>query len=217
MFKEIPGYSDYEVDHWGNVWSKKLKRFIPKHAGPDGYAQLNLKNDKSKTYPARLHHLILLAHVGPRPEGYVGSHKNDIKYDNQLSNLEWTTKEENAKNKCRNGKSQKGEKVHSSKLKEYDVLFIRDNYPKKSAANLAKKFNVSIRTINSIITFKTWKHVGGKTHKTHILSRDLIINIRKEFNRIGKKSNATELAFKYDIPRRAIVRIVNFKTYGRIK
>ena len=42
-----------------------------------------------------VHHAVLLAWVGPRPEGYECDHLNGNGADNRLENLEWVTPEEN--------------------------------------------------------------------------------------------------------------------------
>ena len=55
----------------------------------------------------------------------------------------------------------KGERNGNSKLKENDVLKIRNIYKPKiyTRARLAKKFNVSIVTIDKIIWREIWKHI----------------------------------------------------------
>ena len=56
-----------------------------------------------------------------------------------------------------------GEKSGMSKLKEKDVIWIRNNYKprdsKLGAKALAKKFKVEVGTINNITRGKTWKHL----------------------------------------------------------
>jgi len=54
---------------------------------------------------------------------------------------------------------QKGEARHNSKLDPSKVLYIRENYGKKSANALAKELGVHITTVISAATSKTWKHV----------------------------------------------------------
>ncbi len=53
------------------------------------YVQLSHFND------IFVHHAVLLAWVGPRPEGYECDHLNGNGADNRLENLEWVTPEEN--------------------------------------------------------------------------------------------------------------------------
>lgn len=57
-------------------------------------------------------------------------------------------------NKCR---SLKGEKHHKTKLKTANVVYIRNSKRKKKF--LAKKFSVSISTINDIKQRRSWTHI----------------------------------------------------------
>lgn len=53
----------------------------------------------------------------------------------------------------------RGEKHPSCKLSEDQVLAIRDEYPSRSAAKIAKDYGVSQMTILNIVNWKVWKHV----------------------------------------------------------
>lgn len=58
--------------------------------------------------------------------------------------------------RCRGG-SMQGEQHHKAKLTEKDIVSIRQD--SRSCTELANKYNVSIGTISSIKTFRTWRHV----------------------------------------------------------
>lgn len=58
--------------------------------------------------------------------------------------------------RCKGGIMQ-GEHHHKAKLTKKDILSIRQDL--KSCTELSKKYNVSIATISSIKTGKTWRHV----------------------------------------------------------
>lgn len=49
-----------------------------------------------------VHHLVLEAFVGPRPEGAHACHRDDNPSDNRLENLYWGTPEDNMADKVRN-------------------------------------------------------------------------------------------------------------------
>lgn len=53
--------------------------------------------------PVYLHHAILEAFVGPRPEGCVGRHLDDNPRNNRLDNLEWGTRSQNTLDMVKNG------------------------------------------------------------------------------------------------------------------
>lgn len=50
-----------------------------------------------------IHCLVLEAFVGPRPDRYMGCHRNDDPCDNRLDNLYWGTATENSLDTVRNG------------------------------------------------------------------------------------------------------------------
>ena len=68
----------------------------------NGYPCLTLyKGAKGKLF--YVHRLVLEAFVSHRPKGMECNHKNGIKTDNRLKNLEWCTRSENLKHAFRIG------------------------------------------------------------------------------------------------------------------
>lgn len=55
----------------------------------------------------RVHLLVLEAFVGPRPDGHVACHSDDVYTNNTLSNLRWDLPAANYEDQKRNGKSGK--------------------------------------------------------------------------------------------------------------
>jgi hypothetical protein len=178
IFKDIPGFEGYyQISNRGiaksiertTIRSDGLKQtFKGKILKPSvnefGYMFVCLsKNGKIKMM--RVHRLVASAFI-PNPENKPEvNHKNGVKSDNELSNLEWNTRIENVRHFCKTGlkKAFKGEENYNSKLTESDVMFIRNNYthrhPKFNTVAFSKKFGVHNTVISSIVTFKTWKHV----------------------------------------------------------
>lgn len=120
-WKPVVGYeSFYEVSTRGRV--KSLDREIEGHT-PGGLRCRWLRRgrvlrhipDSDKYHGVRLsvdgkakrrlvHHLVLEAFVGRRPDGLEGCHDNDDKDDNTLENLRWDTSSENKRDWLRNGR-----------------------------------------------------------------------------------------------------------------
>ena len=96
------------------------------------------------------------------------NHIDGNKSNNHVSNLEWCTTQENLEHKRINnlGKTLKaklsatGENNSQAKLKEDEVLYIRENaITRKDAIRLSNELNVSIATIYDIKNKRSWSHI----------------------------------------------------------
>ena len=85
--KEFPDYVFYEN---GEIFNKKLNRFLKQCNDKDGYKLVSLYG---KTF--RVHRLIAKAFIPNVENKAVVNHLNGIKYDNSVENLEWCTNSEN--------------------------------------------------------------------------------------------------------------------------
>lgn len=110
-------------------------------------------------------HLVLLAFVGPCPNGMECCHWDDDPSNNVLSNLRWGTKEDNARDAIRNGKHVpvKGEDNGRAKLTASKVVLVRmlhETMPDvwKSQV-LARVFGVTNAVIWHVLKRRTWRHV----------------------------------------------------------
>lgn len=104
-WKPIPGYEDYEVSDAGHIaWnSPKGRKMLRPGTNTSGHQTVGLYKDgrRSKKY---IHELVLLAHVGERPKGYVACHYDDQPANNTLDNLRWDTPRANLLDAIRNGR-----------------------------------------------------------------------------------------------------------------
>lgn len=80
-----------------------------------GYVYVSL-NAAGRRRSAKVHHLVLEAFVGPRPEGLECCHGNGDPTDNRLENLRWDTFEANVADRVAGGK---GRKTYCPKKHEY--------------------------------------------------------------------------------------------------
>lgn len=110
-WRTIPGYEGaYEVSDMGRVRSltrldtrgrlRRGKLLSPRNAR-SGHLAIALHNGSRRNF--LVHHLVLMAFVGPRPEGMEGCHENDIPNDNRVENLRWDTRSANLRDSVRNG------------------------------------------------------------------------------------------------------------------
>jgi len=143
-------------------YSSKLKK-LSKDSG--GYLQVGVY-DESKSLKKLLsvHRLVAQTFI-PNPENKREvNHKDGVKWNNSVNNLEWNTYRENQEHAYNTG-------LKTRKLTEKDVLFIRkNNYKlpnqygklpkgKYSQTELSEMFNVKPSTISDIIKRKVWKHI----------------------------------------------------------
>lgn len=95
LIKDIKGYEDlYAITTFGRVWSYKNQKFLRPGLDKDGYQLVNLcVNYKKRTF--KVHRLVAEAFI-PNPDGKPQvNHKDEVKTNNSVSNLEWATIKEN--------------------------------------------------------------------------------------------------------------------------
>ncbi|EJQ77732.1 NUMOD4 motif-containing HNH endonuclease [Bacillus toyonensis] len=162
----IEGGESYEVSNFGRIRSvdrigicgRNFKgRELKPATSKKGYKLVCLAHEGTgKTY--RLHRLIALAFIPNVEDKPEVNHINGVKDDNRVSNLEWSTSQENSRHAFDNGlvPIKQGSNHHRAKLSEDDVRFIRENYLEITQKKLAEMFNVSASIINKIVNYKTY-------------------------------------------------------------
>jgi hypothetical protein len=95
-WKDIPGFeSRYIVSSFGNVASIIFtKRILKQHKHVKGYLKVRLMKDRVY-YDFFVHRLVMHAFIGE--SDLQVNHKNGIKTDNNIKNLEYNTASENLK------------------------------------------------------------------------------------------------------------------------
>ena len=102
---EIPAFKKYEVTDSGKIRNTNTKRELSLTPDPSGYVVMSLfDNDNVRISSVRLHILIAIVFI-PNPDGKkTVNHKNKIRNDNNISNLEWFTSAEQNKHSADGGK-----------------------------------------------------------------------------------------------------------------
>ena len=145
-----------EVSNLGNVRTKRGPK--KKTLRSCGYEIVSIKV-KGKAYTRYVHRLVASAFLG---DGEVVNHKDGIKNNNNLSNLEWTTQAENVQHAINTlgvsmVRNTKGSKNGRAKLNLDIANDIRDSIANGSTqSSQAKLYKISPSTINDIVHNRKW-------------------------------------------------------------
>lgn len=177
MWKPVLGFEGlYEISNLGRV--NRLKRVIRQKArvmqnhtlkemflkiqtNIDGYYVVKLSKN-GRVYEKRINRLIAEAFI-PNPKNLpVVNHKDTIKTNNSVSNLEWCTVAHNNRHAFANNLMNhfKGEEYPGAKLNVEKIKYIRKKYKAgKTQKELAELFQICQQAVSKIIHRKLWGHI----------------------------------------------------------
>lgn len=170
QYRLLEGYTGYRIGSDGSVWTRKIRRsgvltddwtLMKTRLDHAGRPRLSLINDDGKKMFFNVCRLVLLAFVGPCPEGLECCHRNGNARDNRRRNLRYGTRTSNARDKIIHGTQPRGEKAGAAKLTDDDVREMRrlrdEGLPYKK---IADRFGVAKYAAQLAIKRKTWAHVA---------------------------------------------------------
>lgn len=97
-WKPVYGYEGlYEICTNSRIKNVKTGKILKPYVNDNGYLVVRLHDKDGNSKIKRVHRLLMLSFVGPDPERPIVNHKNGIKLDLDLDNLEWCTSSENNK------------------------------------------------------------------------------------------------------------------------
>ena len=170
--RDVVGYEGrYSVSQCGTVYSMNYRRTGRVKAlcscpHPGGYVLVSL-GKRGKIRKEKVHRVVAIAFVPNPSKKPEVNHKDGDKKNNNVSNLEWVTRKENASHGYKNGflrnpPTGHGEAASNSKLNNHQVIQIKNLLLEKRVrqVDIAKKFNVGITAIERIRSGRTWSHIG---------------------------------------------------------
>lgn len=165
-WKPMAGFEDwYEVSNTGRVKrikagpSTKTGQILSGSLTKKGYYRVRLScNGERKR--AFIHCLVLMTFIGMPEQGQECNHKNGIKTDNRIENLEWVTCGENNLHRCQ-VLGYRGELVGNAKLKNQEVFVIKQLLAvnRLTHKTIGKMFGVAKVTITAIKNGYNWAHI----------------------------------------------------------
>lgn len=172
----VVGYEGfYEISNKGNLralerkgiyqgrWNSKSKmtfraRDMKICSTPTGYQYAAIKRPNEKSVKHLIHRLVMQAFIGsPSADRFQVNHKNGIKADNRLENLEYCSASENLLHLTHVLKRKIGGAGGRSKLtKEQAISILSDN---RALKEIGADYGITLQAVWLLKNKKNWKHL----------------------------------------------------------
>lgn len=175
-FKSIVGFEKYSACTNGHIYSNDYNhtgktRVLKEQLNKNGYPYVRLVK-LGKYYKKMVHRLVAETFISRTEENLQVNHKNGIKTDNRLENLEWCTCRENILHSYR----VLGKKPTDKMIKDFTIRSRGENNPKSKInydiankiradrengsflKDLSSKYKLSVSQVSQICNGKFWKH-----------------------------------------------------------
>jgi hypothetical protein len=153
----VVGYEGfYEISNKGRVWGCRRKKIRVCNRWGSDYLKILLCK-KGETELFNVHRLVAEAFIGPMQQGYCVNHKDGVKSNNNLDNLEYVTPKENTAHAHRTGLTNPphGDRHYNTKIKDSEIDKLGEMYASGiSQRKIAQMYGVCQSLISQIINRK---------------------------------------------------------------
>jgi len=201
----IAGYDKYWIASDGRVFSKTMNNYMKPGEHENGYLEITLRNEEEKK-AFLIHRLVAQTYI---PNNDVSkcivNHKNGIKGDNDVSNLEWVTQSENMQHSFAVLNPNK----FTKKVIQYDMNLVEietfNSIKEAADSNNIKRGNISACCIhqNKSAGNFIWKFADEEFVEEEIIYKDKISQfdldgkLIKIHNTIEEASIASNIRSEY--------------------
>lgn len=171
-WKVIPNFSLYMASNMGYIktfnWKNKgVERIMKPALDGSGYLRTMLIGDDGFFHTIKVHRIIAQTFIENTENKPQINHKNCIKTDNRVINLEWATVSENIRHAYKEQRmNNKGENNPCSTLTDAQAKEILENYKfgkkvksGKTKQQIAEEYGTTFNVIKRLVQRKTWKHL----------------------------------------------------------
>lgn len=166
-WREIEGWP-YEVSSYGRVRRSTPAcrthpgRILKPSVTRSGYLRVWLSRNGTERQRFTVHRLVAGAFIGPAPIGHQVNHKNAVKADNRVDNLEYVTGARNREHAAEMDLLPRGDRHGRAKLTADDVRAIRHRYDGGGVSQiaLANEYGVNQTMVGFIVRRVSWAHVN---------------------------------------------------------
>lgn len=150
--KNIIGYKNYVINEYGEVYNKKTFNKLSIHKDKKGYCYVWLwENNIGKRHS--IHRLVSIHFIDNKLNKPCVNHKDGIKSNNCVNNLEWVTYSENNKHSYATGlkKSSNIQKEAASNANSKVVLNLQNGVFYKSAKEASLVSNIKYSSLRGML------------------------------------------------------------------
>ncbi len=145
-WKSIKNFDRYEISNLGNV-RKVLKGYI----NADGYISIGLTDNNGNRQTKRIHRIVCDTFIPKEIGKEIINHKDGIRDNNELLNLEWCTPQENTLHAIKSGSWDSSKIFHQLSKEEKNDIFNMLNNGHRVKDVSEKYNNITTSSIHYIL------------------------------------------------------------------